>query len=764
MALDERARTELLATFQTELGEHCQALNRAFLSLEKDPGDADARKLLEQAFRSAHSLKGAARVVGLGAVEAIAHRLEDVLSLVKQDDLELSPELFDLLYAAVDALGDEQRVGGESAGPESSVGQLLQRLEEVRTVAPALPPASVATAPPSERGLASVPTAVQAPVRAPAQPPARVAVPRSSLSPSSADETVRMPVARLDELLEQLGELVVPRLEVDEALGALTQLRERVDVWQRDWRKIRPLLRQMERDGALNRLRAVGRFLEHNEASLIALGSELGALHARFAGPSAQFRVLTDELQLEVKRLRMLPFGNLAEGFERAVRDLARSLGKEARLIVVGAETELDRRMLDEMKDPILHLLRNAIDHGIEPPDERRRRGKPSIGKVVITAVQRGAAIVLEVEDDGGGMDAPAIGRAVMERGLVSDSELEALGQDDLLRLIFLPGFSSRANVSEVSGRGVGLDVVARAVERIDGRVEVTSTPGAGTRFSVTLPLTLATARAILVEAGGSLYALPTISVERILRPARLGSVGGRYVLEHEGEAVPAVSLSGLLNLRVERAELDPSSPGVVALIRSGIRHVGIQIDRLLGEQEIVVKPLGHPIERVRFFSAATILGSGQVVPILNPSDLVRAALRMGPNAAPPSLAEPERRRVRVLIADDSLTTRSLERFILEAAGYEVMLAGDGAEAFTLLQERGCDLLVSDVDMPEMDGFALTARLRQDPRFRQLPVVLVTSLDSPRDRERGLQAGADAYIVKSGFDQEHVLRTVRELV
>jgi two-component system chemotaxis sensor kinase CheA len=315
-----------------------------------------------------------------------------------------------------------------------------------------------------------------------------------------------------------------------------------------------------------------------------------------------------------------------------------------------------------------------------------------------------------------------------------------------------------------VSGRGVGLDVVARTVERLGGLIDVRATPGRGTCFRITLPLTLATTRALLIEAGGALYALHTSAVERVLRVEQTRNIGGRLMFEHEGLAVPLAILADLLDGKPTRAPLDQHGPSIVALVGAGAQRVGLVINDVIGEQEVVVKPLGYPLLRVRYIAGATILGSGRVVPILNVADLTRSASRTGTVAALPRPANTGQRRLRVLVADDSLTTRTLERFILEAAGYEVALAGNGVEARSLLDEREWDVLVSDVDMPELDGVALTAQLRQVPRFRELPIILVTSLASPEDRERGLQAGADAYMVKSSFDQDQLLRMIQELV
>ena len=762
MAFDEQVRAELLATFRAELSDHCQVLTNALLSLEAEPELAEQQRLLGEAFRSMHNLKGAARAVALSAIETLAHELEDMLGAAMRGELELTPPLFDLLYAAIDTLTNSPEAAEDWGSLEPGIEALLQRLAGVRVEPPhPAQPSALSRLAEAEEPASSEPAALEPA----AAPPAGNAGSRTGRTIGTVEsETVRLPVARLDALLEQLGELVIPRLAVIEALAELATLRGTVESWQQEWRKVRPLLHHLERAGRLAGSRPLVRFLERNEANLDSVGATLGALDTHMADPIAQFAQLTDRLQHEMKRLRLVPLGSLATGLERAVRDLARSLGKEARLVLVGADIQLDRRVLETLKDPLLHLLRNAVDHGIEAPEVRQQMGKPSIGRVVVTAAQRGGTVIIEVEDDGAGLDAGAIRRQAIERGLGSETELAAMSDHEIVSYLFLPGFSTRDKVSAVSGRGLGLEIVAQRVEQLGGGLAVESVPGQGMRFVLTLPLTLATTLAVLVEAAGVLYALPTVAVERALRAHRLGSVGGRPMLEYDGVAVPVASLGDLLNGQMSHPPIDEDVAQTLVLVGAGAQRVALAIERLVGEQEIVVKPLGYPLARVRHVAGATILGSGRVVLILNVAELVHTAAQSGAVAPAPQPAAPQQRQLRVLVVDDSLTTRTLERYILEAAGYAVEVAGDGAEALGRLEEQEYDALVSDVHMPNLDGVALTARLRADARFRELPVILVTSLESPEDRERGLQAGADAYLVKSSFDQDYLLRTVRELL
>ena len=740
MTWDENVRTELLATFRAELDERCQALTRVFLELEKGSETVDSRQLLDDAFRSAHSVKGAARTVGFGKVEQLAHHLEDVLGAIRRGERQLTPELFDVLYASIDALAtalDATSSGGQSI--EVLLPQLAHLPEQRNhTGEPDLP-----------RSTAS---SLAVTVAADAE--------RLHGVPGSG-ETIRLPSERLDKLLEQLGELVIPCLALGAAPGQLATLRDDVRAWQREWRNVRPLFRELIRGNDDRRLAPALKFLERNETSLDRLVARLTALHGELDAQTAHLGTLADGLHDEAKLLRVAPFGQLTEGMERMVRDLARSLDKDARLVLIGSDVEMDRRVLDEIKVPLLHLLRNAMDHGIETREIRIKRGKPIIGRVVVTARPNDGMIVVEVEDDGAGLDFTAIQRAAVNRNLKNEQDLPGLSESETLRLIFQPGLSTRQDVSTISGRGMGLDIVARQVERLGGRIDVESRFGHYTRFAITLPRMLAATRGILVETRGHVYALPTPSVERLLRIEKLSYSIGYPTFTVDDLVLPVAALGDVLGIRSDD-DVASDPPGTLAVVVANDQRVALTVDGVLSEQAMIVKPLGYPLRRVRHYSGATVLGSGQIVPILNPADIVRT-IHQG-SVRPRRSAPKPKPRPRVLVADDASTTRTLERSILEAAGYDVEVVGDGAQALELLQRQPFDVLVSDITMPNLDGVTLTALLRQDSKFETLPIILVTSLDSDVDRERGLQAGADAYIVKNRFDQEQLVQTIREFL
>jgi two-component system, chemotaxis family, sensor kinase CheA len=463
-----------------------------------------------------------------------------------------------------------------------------------------------------------------------------------------------------------------------------------------------------------------------------------------------------------VRRLRMLPFAEACQGLDRLVRDLAQAGGKEIELVIEGGQVELDRSILEVLRDPLYHLVRNAVDHGIEPPDRRQAVGKPARGRIAVSASLRGAQVEIVVADDGRGLDLEAVSQQVRARRPGEPDD-----ERDLASCIFLPGVSTASQVTSVSGRGVGLDVVKSRVEALHGTVDLAFTAGVGTRLALVVPLTLTTLRALLVEAGGQAFAWASTNVQRLVRigPDDIRMVGGRAVLVHGKTPLPVASLAETLGLPpAESAGVGGRRPGLI--VAAGERRMAFIVDELVAEQEIVVKGLGGRIRRIRGLSGATILPSGRIALVLNAAPLIRAAMGRAHGTATatgPDQAAPAAKK-RLLVVDDSMTTRTLEKSILEAAGYEVVTAADGEAGWQLLREQDVDLVISDVEMPRMDGFELTESIRRRGRSRDLPVILISARSSDRDKARGAEVGANAYIVKSAFDQKELLETLAQLL
>jgi two-component system chemotaxis sensor kinase CheA len=514
-------------------------------------------------------------------------------------------------------------------------------------------------------------------------------------------------------------------------------------------------------------LRVAVRRLERIEATLRELAQSpkpptTRQLHQLAQLASSSHRAVAqeaDRLHDSVHAVRLLPFVEATRGLERAARDIARERHKTVALEVHDRGAELDRSVLSGLREPLLHLVRNAVDHGLEPPDARRDAGKPATGRVVIEAEARGGAVEVRVRDDGRGLDLPAVRAALARRGERVPDDATAL-----MRAIFEPGLSTSNAVTDVSGRGLGLDIVRTRIEAMRGTVEVESQAGYGTQFTLRVPVSLATLRAVIVRAGGQPLALPTQHVRSLMRVRvdALRSVEGRQSVLTDGAPLPVASLGATLEL--PGAALPGRDFVPLAICAAGGRAVAFGVDELSDESELTVRALPPRLAGLRRVVGSGRLPDGEVVLIVNVPELVQLALSRPGAALTGRHARTSARKRRVLLADDSLTTRSLERSILESAGYDVMPAADGAEAWRILQERGADVIVSDLEMPHLDGIGLLEAVRGSPRYRELPFILVTGRESEEDRTRGLRLGASAYLVKSGFDQTMLLDTIAQLV
>jgi two-component system chemotaxis sensor kinase CheA len=749
-----------MATFQAELQEHLDTLNKGLLSLEQNPALDERSNLLTNIFRAAHSIKGGARAVNLKDIETIAHRIEDVLVKIREGGLSLMPAHFDHLLSAADAIGTAMaaHLRGEPI-PDELITPVLDRLDNIISSfsqTPVSPDSESLPAPPPDN---------------PPPQPVKDQQPISS-RPIRADETIRVRTTKLDALMDGLGELLVMQMRMEKLLGQVKILQERTVDWQKKWLKARPQCNRLRRhhpSSDKTDLTPIFDFLEKNEEELKTLSIDLNTLLNRSNHDCNHLQLVTENLQTGIRSARMLPIATLFNQFPRMVRDLGHDQCKEIVLEKKGQETEVDRQALELMKDPLTHLLRNAIDHGLEGPEERLASGKPRHGTIRLCAEQRGNNLVLTVSDDGRGIDLNAVRRAAVERGLVSSGKMADLSEREAVDLIFQSGLSTAGQITDLSGRGVGMDVVRKNLEQARGSIRVETRPGLGTTFTLILPITLTTSQVLLVRVAGDTIGVPMMNVERILHVdvKQIRTIEGHPAIYAEGRPLSLVSLANVLKLPEMEQSL-PSDAKIPAVILSMAEmRIALRVAGFLSTQQVVVKSLGGQLHRVRNIAGAAILGDGQLVTILNVSDLMKS-IQAKPTAswALPIVTK-DVRRWRVLLVDDSITTRALEKHILESAGYEVLAAADGQEAWELIcgNESGLpDLVVSDVNMPRMNGFALTQSIKGDGRYSRMPVVLVTSLESSQDRLHGMEAGADAYIVKSTFDQRELLETIERMI
>lgn len=722
---------ELRDLFKVESSEHLQKLDDGFLSLEKEPGNT---ALVAEVMREAHSLKGAARMLGLTEIETLSHRLEDILNAAKKGETALTPETIDNMYKALDRVKKlvHEAITGET--------ELTRKSSEQKKIEP-----EIRMMPETKR-------------EAEVEEESKIQIPKSKIEGEAFKiETVRVDTNKLDALMTQIGELSVTKLRIGRRPAEIEEI---IGLWE-----------------------------ETNKSWEFGVGSSevkskfeglLNILKKNADEDGSKLEFVSDELEDGIRTIRLLPLSTIFSLFPRMVRDMSKAQSKEAELVIEGGETSADKRIIEEMKDPLMHMIRNAIDHGIEKPEERERTGKPRTGTINLKAYQTATNIIIEVKDNGKGLDLDAIKQAALKRKLIREEELEVMTPSQVQSLIFVSGFSTSSFVTEVSGRGVGLDVVRNNVEQLKGTVQIESTPGSGCTLRVKLPITLATIRVLIAGVNGRSYALP---VEDVLTTVRVGekevfTIEGRDTVVFEGQPVSVARLSELLELREahlvkreaesvkKRYEIRDTRYEPCILISIGDDKLGLLVDELLDEQEIVLKPHSIILKRVRNVSGTTILGTGEVCIVLNPQDLIKSVSREAflvkrKNEIPDTRYEA---RKAILYAEDSLTTRTQVKRILEGAGYEVEAAVDGIEAFSKLGTRSFDALVTDILMPNMDGLTLTKKVRQNKKYKELPVILVTSLASDEDKKRGMEAGANAYITKPAFDQKILLDTLRRLI
>lgn len=685
------------AKFVEEARDRLKSLGNLLVRLEEQP---QSPPIINDIFREAHSLKGSAQMLGFTDISEIAHQLEELFIAAKKDVRLVDARAFDLVFRSLDLI--------------------TTRVEELAQGKP--------------------PSAAELPVPKPATRTKR-----------AKGQSLRVAIEKLDSLTHLAPEMVIQSLKATERHAELRRIEFSV-----------ARLRDRVREARLapptrNRTAELGDYAD----ALDGITRRMRTLVTSVSDDQAKLTLITEELRQHVIDLTMLPVSTVFDTFPKAVRDLSRSFGKEVDLTMTGGATELEKRVIEKMADPLVHLVRNAVDHGLESPEERVKAGKPPAGALTIAAEQHGNRVHITVRDDGRGIDPDVIRAAAVRKAIGTTTDVAEWTNERLFNLIFEPGFSTRTEVTDVSGRGVGMDVVRVVADGLGGSVRVQSDIGRGTSVILDLPLSLALLRVVLVEANGETAAIPTAAIRRILPGA---PVQLRGTEEIEGETVSIAALSALLGQTPEPS-LDGTTPSVVLIESHGDRF-GIVVDTVIEEQELVFQELRGPLGDGVTIAGAALLGNGDIVPILDVQALAaRIAQGTPATAAPPASARSAAGRPgRVLVVEDSLVAAEMHRGILAGAGYEIGMAQDGIEAIEQLRQSEWDLVVTDIDMPRMNGIDLIVQMRSDPRLRHTPVIVVSSRDSGDYRQRGLDAGADAFVSKGEFDQEMVLQAVRLLM
>lgn len=796
----------LIELFRSEAEGQLAQLTEGLLALE---GGGSAPALVEPMMRAAHSLKGAARIVGLTAAERIAHALEDVFVAAQRERIVIGPSHVDVLLPCVDLIGAISKMTEESAAAwltenEASLSERIGILKDIEAgtwqpAAQAVPssaseslPAEAQQGEPVSEAPTSAPAAKRASRRrkaahAESSEPAKQEGPpraRSSLGPAAvgaalvtppstaataatepAERVVRVTAENLNRLMGLAGESLVQARQMRPLVDSLQALRQTHD---RLWGHLQTLDDVLVSYPAQvsDRARELLAAAKHEAAGLLGI---VGDRSERLEDQARRGEDLAERLHHEVISSRLRPLADGVRGFPRLVRDTARQLGKQVRFEVIGDQTGVDRDILEKLEAPLNHLIRNALDHGIETPEERRRAGKDETASVRLEGRHVAGMLQLRLTDDGRGIDAERVRARVIERGLAPAAMATQMTEPELLEFLFLPGFSTKSQVTDLSGRGVGLDVVQTMVQSVGGSVRVSTQLGQGTVFTLQLPITTSVIRALIVRIAGQPYAFPLSRLESIERVAMSGveTIEGRPFFTLDGQSVALVNSADVLELG-ESAPHGQELP--VAVVSDRGHRFGVVVDDVLGERDLDVRPIDPRLGKVPNINSASILEDGWPVLIIDVEDLVRSIDNLlhgrrfkmaAPDETQTDSLTPARR---VLVVDDSITVRELERQLLESRGYAVDVAVDGMDGWNAVRMTRYDLVVSDVDMPRMDGIQFVSQIKRDPNLKHLPVIIVSYKDREEDRIRGLDAGASCYLTKSSFHDQTFLQTVTDLI
>ena len=807
MIIEDEELRELYKTFSSE---HLQKLESELIILEKNPQDISA---IDEFLREAHTLKGDSRMLGLNDIEMLVHQLEDCVEGIKAGKGEITPELCDRLYQGIDAVnqlshqaitGDAVEVNtfevlallmGASDADKSAGGNETDLFEERSSSEASLfaddeatffdndssseaslfdnegddflgdelsSEASLFDDEVADNFLAEKPEPVVDTVGT-----TNITLPTKSTTPARdyKIDTIRIEPQKLDTLMTHASELAVTKLRISQQMTEINQMLTLWEGWNRNSIVNDNLWQEIEYSLSSEQFQPLKYFFNITQQQVNSLGSLVNNLKARASEDVTSLGIIADRLESGIQGLRQLPLSTVFNIYPRMVRDLAKQQGKEINLIIEGGDTKADKRILEEIKDPLLHLIRNAVDHGVETPEERISQDKPKQATIILRGYQLGSSIGIEISDDGRGLNLDSIRKTAIRRNVSTEDELAAMSDSEIQSLIFASGFSTRTEITELSGRGVGLDVVRANVERLKGSIQVTSTPGNGCKFQVRLNTSLATTKVLIVNLNQTFYALPLEFIQTMISLPRrdIYEIEGKQTITFEDQPLSITWLANLLQLSTPGDYIKGDNNIFCIILQIGSERFGVIVDDLVDQQDVVLKPQSKLLRRIPNILGATILGSGEVCMILNPLDLLHS-LR---NVTWQDVSLPEKSKAtknKLLLVEDSVIIRTQMQRLLKGAGYEITLAENGLEGLQKVQEQNFDIVLSDVEMPTMNGFEMTATIRQNSKYAQLPIVLITTLASPEDKRRGKEVGANAYLTKGDFEQQVLFQTLKQLI
>ncbi|MFA6103753.1 MAG: response regulator [Victivallaceae bacterium] len=779
---EQELRKRLQAAFREEAGERLLSIENHLVVLEKETSETESASAIETVFRDVHSLKGAARAVGLQPLEMFFQSAENVFSALKKGHLKYNSNITILLQRGIGSVECYMKTPDNPENMAELQGlcrEMDSFMHGEKQSASAYKTKAWNPSPKTESAAAPEITPSSRPVDV--NEKKTIAADRNATAADrsrNSGSSVRVNKEKIDGLLQESDELIALKMIFSERLNQLNELSgdmQGMDKLQRSFKnillRINREIKALEQDGTANSgkdnfqlsLELLERNLENLGGRLEHFSHQLSMLSRSGLSDARTCSKMIDEFREELKTIALMPFSSLSSSFPRMMREIARETGRNFEFVMSGGDIEIDRRILDELRDPLIHLLRNSADHGIEPEGNRIAAGKSLSGRISLSvSVTSDKKIEIIVSDDGGGMDLDALRLKIAEKFNLPIGIVNALPDDKVINYIFLSGFSTSKIITSLSGRGLGMAIVREKVENVGGTIRIDNRPGQGCTFTILLPAALSAQRGILLKAGGRMFALPTNGLlhAALTKRESISSIKGVPSITVRGDTIPVFDLAGILELQADK--MQDVFPVLVMSV-AGIKAALI-VEAVIQEIEMIVKPLGCILRRVRNIAGVVITGSGAVVPVLNSRDLFKSGLGGQHGRLEMTQMKQDRKQPVIMIAEDSITSRTLLTNILEAAGYRVITAVDGMAAWKMLEQTRIDLLVSDIEMPRLDGFGLTEKIRADQRLTGLPVVLVTSLARREDREHGIACGADAYITKSDFSQNHLLETIERLL
>ncbi len=770
-------KNDFITIFKVEAEDHLTNLDKGLVELEKHPENLE---LVKELNREAHTLKGSSRILGYHEIQEIAHKIEDIFEKIGQKKLSFNSGFVDKIFKGLDSIRSvlEKIVNQEKI--DVDISGICKELEECITVEVSDSKKSDEKEQPRVKNKQA--TSATAKKSKPKRPPRRAksvekvqdvkgvekdekkSIDSSPVPAPAFEEYIRIPVSRVNKLVNLIGEMVINRMKTSDKVARIKHLSKHAKETQQSLSFLGEKVKEQMplEDGE------IAKYLNQCCAQMNSIREDSLGLFDALSAEAFHLDPVINELQSRVKEIRLLSCSTIFEGFPRMVRDIASEEGKEVNLVISGEETELDKKILEGIKTPLMHILRNCIDHGIEDVDERQALGKSKAGTINLSACHEAGSVVITVKDDGRGMDLGEIKQTALKKRLISKEELDQMTDKEVLNLIFMNGYSTSPIITDISGRGIGLDIVMRDIRDLNGRVILDTEAGKGTQFTLILPLTIAIIQVLLIKQNEMLFALPVTSVieNRKVDMAEVSAIEGKMAVQVRDLTMPLIRLSEVLELpQTPDEEPEEKQEVSVVIAASFDKRVGFIVDEIISKEEVFIKNLGEHLGKIRNVSGATILGTGEVVVVLDVADLIANSSRSRSaitHRKPATQNKKEERRI--LIVEDAISSRELEKSILEAEGYTADTAIDGLDALDKITKAKYDLFVTDIQMPRMDGFEFCKTVKNNKEYQDIPVIMVTAMDKEEDKRRGIEAGAQAYIVKTTFDQSNLLETIDRLI